>query len=311
MKSWIYFARYGEHGPIKIGRGDNPRRRVADFNVGTPAQLILLDGMLSDQAVEEEDELHDRLRAFHVRGEWYDAEIVLEEMKRLGSRLVGADQISECQLRILGQRAKISTFGRHLKRWSCGVQRPAHRINRYPSGCVTHSIRLRRIHLKKRRTREEGTTSIRVRGETWHVPRGFGKAYARAAKDDLELARAAKPGEVIGSIIDLLALIGYDATIAQVATGTSASASRRLSMRQPSTRARRTTRSGGIRHFRGCLRIRGRERPAMSAASGQIYAALSRGRAGRRSWWRHHERRADEIYPRGGQAACSRQAIRD
>jgi hypothetical protein len=61
------------------------------------------------------------------------------------------------------------------------------------------------------------TTSIRVRGETWHVPRGFGKAYARAAKDDLELARAAKPGEVIGSIIDLLALIGYDATIAQVA----------------------------------------------------------------------------------------------
>ena len=58
------------------------------------------------------------------------------------------------------------------------------------------------------------TTSIRVRGETWHVPRGFGKAYARAAKDDLELARAAKPGEVIGSIIDLLALIGYDATIA-------------------------------------------------------------------------------------------------
>lgn len=98
MKSWIYFARYGEHGPIKIGRGDNPRRRVADLNVGTPAQLILLDGMLSDQAVEEEDELHDRLRAFHVRGEWYDAEIVLEEMKRLGSRLVGADQISECQL---------------------------------------------------------------------------------------------------------------------------------------------------------------------------------------------------------------------
>jgi hypothetical protein len=63
------------------------------------------------------------------------------------------------------------------------------------------------------------TTKIRVLGETWRVPRGFGRAYARAVKDDLELALASKPkpGEVIGSIIDLLALIGYSATIAQVA----------------------------------------------------------------------------------------------
>lgn len=62
-------------------------------------------------------------------------------------------------------------------------------------------------------------TKIRVLGETWSVPRGFGRAYARAAKDDLALAIAAKPkpGEVIGSIIDLLALIGYHATIEQVA----------------------------------------------------------------------------------------------
>ena len=68
-----------------------------------------------------------------------------------------------------------------------------------------------------RRERKKRTTKIRVLGETWHVPRGFGKAYARAAKDDLDLVRAAKPGEVIGSIIDLLALIGYQATIEQVA----------------------------------------------------------------------------------------------
>lgn len=63
------------------------------------------------------------------------------------------------------------------------------------------------------------TTKIRVLGETWHVPRGFGRAYARAAKDDLALALAAKPkpGEVIGTIIDLLALVGYSVTIEQVA----------------------------------------------------------------------------------------------
>lgn len=61
------------------------------------------------------------------------------------------------------------------------------------------------------------TTAIRVLGETWRVPRGFGRTYARVAKDDLALARAAKPGEVIGTIIDLLGLVGYHATVAQVA----------------------------------------------------------------------------------------------
>jgi hypothetical protein len=61
------------------------------------------------------------------------------------------------------------------------------------------------------------TTKIVVNGETWRVPRGFGRTYARTAKDDLALALAAKPGEVIGTVIDLLALIGYTATIEQVA----------------------------------------------------------------------------------------------
>jgi len=60
-------------------------------------------------------------------------------------------------------------------------------------------------------------TTIRVLGKTWRVPRGFGCAYARAAKDDLALAGAGKPGKVIGTVIDLLALVGYTATIAQVA----------------------------------------------------------------------------------------------
>jgi hypothetical protein len=93
MKSWIYFARCGEQGPIKIGHADDPHRRVADLNVGSPVQLFLLCAMLSDRAVEEEDELHDRLCAHRVRGEWFEAGPVLEEMKRLESRLVAAEQV--------------------------------------------------------------------------------------------------------------------------------------------------------------------------------------------------------------------------
>lgn len=69
----------------------------------------------------------------------------------------------------------------------------------------------------KKKPSKQRTTAIRVLDEIWKVPRGFGRAYLRTAKDDLALARSGKPGEVIGTVIDLLALVGYTATIAQVA----------------------------------------------------------------------------------------------
>ena len=61
------------------------------------------------------------------------------------------------------------------------------------------------------------TTKIRVLDETWRVPRGFGAAYRRVLKDHFALIAAGEPGKLISEVIDLLALIGYDATIDQVA----------------------------------------------------------------------------------------------
>jgi hypothetical protein len=61
------------------------------------------------------------------------------------------------------------------------------------------------------------TTKIRVLGQIWRVPRGFGRVYRDAARDDLALVRAGRPGAVISSVIDLLALVGYAATREQVA----------------------------------------------------------------------------------------------
>ena len=62
------------------------------------------------------------------------------------------------------------------------------------------------------------TTKIRVRQETWRVPRGFGAAYRRVLKDHFALIAAGEPGKLISEVIDLLGLIGYDATADQVAT---------------------------------------------------------------------------------------------
>jgi len=61
------------------------------------------------------------------------------------------------------------------------------------------------------------TTKIRVLKETWLVPRGFGTVYRRTLKDHFALIAAGEPGALLSEAIDLLALIGYDATAEQVA----------------------------------------------------------------------------------------------
>jgi len=61
------------------------------------------------------------------------------------------------------------------------------------------------------------TTVIRVLDETWRVPRGFGAAYRRVLEDHFALIAAGEPGKLIAEVIDLLALVGYAATVDQVA----------------------------------------------------------------------------------------------
>ena len=64
---------------------------------------------------------------------------------------------------------------------------------------------------------KQRTTKIRVLKEIWRVPRGFGAAYQRVLKDHFKLIANGEPGKLIGEVIDLLALVGYHATIEQVA----------------------------------------------------------------------------------------------
>jgi len=54
------------------------------------------------------------------------------------------------------------------------------------------------------------TTTVRINGAAWDVPRGFGREYVRHAK--LEAKADASV------LVDLLALIGYSATEVQIAS---------------------------------------------------------------------------------------------
>jgi hypothetical protein len=64
---------------------------------------------------------------------------------------------------------------------------------------------------------KQRTTTIHVLNETWRVPRGFGAAYRRVLKDHFALIAAGEPGKLISEVVDLLALVGYEATREQVA----------------------------------------------------------------------------------------------
>lgn len=94
MKSWIYFARHGSNGPIKIGRAADPRKRVMDLAVGSPVPLALLGAILSDCAEAEEAEIHARLRAHCIRGEWFTADEALCEMQRLDRRMQSPEALA-------------------------------------------------------------------------------------------------------------------------------------------------------------------------------------------------------------------------
>lgn len=65
----IYFIQSVGGGPIKIGVSDDPRRRLADLQVGSPAVLRLIGTAAGDQ--RREAALHRRLAEHRLHGEWF------------------------------------------------------------------------------------------------------------------------------------------------------------------------------------------------------------------------------------------------
>jgi hypothetical protein len=60
------------------------------------------------------------------------------------------------------------------------------------------------------------TTKTSFQNETWEVPRGFGDAYSRLCKDFIQGVDGT--GKCLFEVIDLLGLIGYEATFAQASS---------------------------------------------------------------------------------------------
>lgn len=125
MKGWIYFARHGADGPIKIGRAVDPHKRARDLSVGSPIPLVIFGAVLSEAYEEEETEIHVRLDEHCIQGEWFVAEAAFSEMKRLEARMVPADEIipQRTYNDVLDTNVNVRVFPEEMAAWKRAARR--------------------------------------------------------------------------------------------------------------------------------------------------------------------------------------------
>lgn len=70
VRSWVYFARSGTDGPIKIGWSKNPTARLKELSVASPAGLSLVLAVPGD--ARDERRLHAQFAAHRLHGEWFN-----------------------------------------------------------------------------------------------------------------------------------------------------------------------------------------------------------------------------------------------
>jgi hypothetical protein len=70
--SYVYCIRNSKSGKIKIGKGNNPRRRLQTLQTGN-ADILILEGTIeTDNPFKIEKILHRMFDAFRQGGEWFE-----------------------------------------------------------------------------------------------------------------------------------------------------------------------------------------------------------------------------------------------
>lgn len=79
----VYVVRGGD--AVKIGRSADPTQRVIEMQTGSPVELEMIWRIRCGSAGRVERTLHERYRPHRRRGEWFDAEPVLEDLRQLAA----------------------------------------------------------------------------------------------------------------------------------------------------------------------------------------------------------------------------------
>lgn len=78
--SLVYFIRFGDFGPIKIGKTcRDVRVRLSIIQLSCPEQLHLLATISEPDESNCEESLHERFAHLRIRGEWFDSAPELTE----------------------------------------------------------------------------------------------------------------------------------------------------------------------------------------------------------------------------------------
>lgn len=87
----IYLIQAGEAGPVKIGVARNPLYRMRELQTGQAETLFLVDEIDAPHANERF--MHEELKEFRIRGEWFRPVLevfeVFERCKTNPRRIVG------------------------------------------------------------------------------------------------------------------------------------------------------------------------------------------------------------------------------
>jgi hypothetical protein len=70
----LYFIQSDVTGSIKIGRSNNPKRRLGDLQTGNPRKIKLISVIEGKGHLEKK--LHESLKDFKLRLEWFDYKCV-------------------------------------------------------------------------------------------------------------------------------------------------------------------------------------------------------------------------------------------
>lgn len=97
VDSKYLYAIQHPHGYVKVGKGSNPKRRANGVQVGSPYDLELRfmvkyhePSVLLDE-VDLENHVHEELREFSVRGEWF--EISIQSLRHFLARVCEDDSL--------------------------------------------------------------------------------------------------------------------------------------------------------------------------------------------------------------------------
>jgi len=84
----IYFIQAGENGPIKIGKSDDPDRRLKDLQTAHYEELRILWVEHEDPGpVDQEKGYHAFYESDHIRGEWFSPNNIANDVYGMQNKI--------------------------------------------------------------------------------------------------------------------------------------------------------------------------------------------------------------------------------